>query len=160
MSAGGERSHFPSGKAAAVAQAHRAPSVLVGIVTAQDAVYHAAEGSSIAGASIVAIATAVTVTIAGATVIDRTIIDRSTAIAAPVSGNTAATGEASLMSATRDNNRMTATRGHSTAARQMCDAGMTTWMAGSQRIRCHWHAADGHRGRKSDERFMKHASLL
>lgn len=96
MSAGGERSHFLSRRRPPLVQARWAPSVLVGTVTTQDAVYHTAEGSNIAGASIVAIARAVTVAIAGATVIDRTIIEWSIAVAVPVSGNTAATGEASI----------------------------------------------------------------
>ena len=118
---------LPIGKAAAVVQA-RWDSV--GTITAQGVVYHAADNrSTIARASIVAIARAVTV--ARATVIDRTTVDRSTAVAAPVSGNTAATSEASRMSATRDANRMTATSGHSKGARRVSNAGMTSWMAGS-----------------------------
>jgi hypothetical protein len=40
-------------------------------------------------------------------------------------------------------------------------AAMTTWMAGSQRIRRHWHATQRNRGRESDESFfVKHVSLL
>jgi hypothetical protein len=40
-------------------------------------------------------------------------------------------------------------------------AAMTTWMAGSQRIRRHWHATQRNRGRESDESFfVKHVILL
>jgi hypothetical protein len=112
-------------------EARWAPSMRT--VTAQDVVYHAADNrNTIARASIVAIA----VTVALATVIDRTIVDRATAIAAiaaiaaPVSGNTAATSGASRMSAASDANRVAPTSAHSTGA-HMSDAGMTAWMAGS-----------------------------
>jgi hypothetical protein len=37
----------------------------------------------------------------------------------------------------------------------------TTWMAGSERIRRHWHATQRDCGRESDESFsVKHVSLL
>jgi len=108
-------------KAAAVFRARRASSV--GTVTTQDAVYHTADKRSpIARASIVAIARAVTVavTIARATVIDRTtIVDWSMAVAAPVSGNTAATSEASRMS-------VMSGASHCASARRMSYAGMTS----------------------------------
>jgi len=103
-----------------VFRARRASSV--GTVTTQDAVYHTADKrSAIARASIVAIAGAVTVavTIARATVIDRTIVDWSMAVAAPVSGNTAATSEASRMSAMSG-------ASHCASARRMSYAGMTS----------------------------------
>jgi len=102
-----------------VVQARWAP--LVGTVTTKDAVYHTAdEGSSIARASIVAIARTVTVTVA---VAGATVIDRSITVAATVSGNTTATGEASPMSATME-------ASHCMAPHRMSD-GMGTWMAGS-----------------------------
>jgi hypothetical protein len=46
------------------------------------------------------------------------------------------------------------------SAAAMTTAAMTTWMAGSQRIRRRWHATEGDRSSESDECFMKHLILL
>ena len=47
------------------------------------------------------------------------------------------------------------------SGRGLSAAAMTTWMAGSQRIRRRWHATQRNRGRESDESFfVKHVILL
>lgn len=156
---------LPIGNAAASSRRLDTPSIRT--VTTQDVVYHAADnGNTIARALIVAIAGAITV--ARATVIDRTTIDRSAAVAAPVSGNAAATGEVSPMSAARDASHCTSAHCVPYAGMSCADmsytgvscAAATGRVPGTRRIRRHWHTAEGDCCRKRDKCFMKQASLL
>ena len=142
----------------------------VAAVAAENAIDHGADnGNTIAGASTIAVA------ITGAAVVDRAIvIDRSAAVIAAAAGsddNTTATGVASRsISATggashRASAATTSGKGLSAAAmagRGLSAATMTTiLMAGSQRIRRHWHATQRDRGCESDKSFsLKHVILL
>jgi hypothetical protein len=140
-------------------------------VAAEDAVDHGADnGNTIAGASSIAVA------ITGAAVVDRAIvIDRSAAAviaaAAGSDDNTTATGVASRSisaaggASHRASAATTSGKGLSAAAmagRGLSAATMTTiLMAGSQRIRRHWHATQRDRGCESDKSFsLKHVILL
>jgi hypothetical protein len=46
------------------------------------------------------------------------------------------------------------------ACRRVSGVGATSRMAGSERIRRHWHASERGRDRESQECFMKQVSLL
>jgi hypothetical protein len=151
----------------------------VAAVAAEDSIDHGADnGNTITGASTVAVA------ITGAAVVDRAVIidllaavvaAATTVVAAAGSDDdTTATGVASRsISATggashRASAATTSGKGLSAAAAAMPGKGglsaatMTTiLMAGSQRIRCHWHATQRDRGRESDQSFfVKHVILL
>src|SRR5580692_10205555 len=141
----------------------------VAAVAAEDAIDHGADnGNTIAGASTIAVA------ITGAAVVDRAIIiDRSAAAvvtaAAGSDDNTTAAGVASRSTSTASvaSRSISATggAGHRVSApmsgKGLSAAAMTTWMAGSLRIRRRWHATQRNRGRESDESFfVKHVILL
>jgi hypothetical protein len=142
----------------------------VAAVAAEDAIDHGAdEGNAIAGASIVAIAGVV----ASAAVIDRAaavVAATAAAVIAAGSDNTTATGVASRSTTGGTSHRAstaaTSSKGLSAAAamsgRGLSAATMATiLMAGSQRIRRHWHATQRDRGGESDKSFFaKHVILL
>jgi len=46
------------------------------------------------------------------------------------------------------------------SARRVSDAGMTSWMAGGERVRRYWRATERGYGHESHECFMKHVSLV
>jgi hypothetical protein len=138
----------------------------VAAVAAENAIDHGADnGNTIAGASTIAVA------ITGAAVVDRAIvIDRSAAVAGS-DDNATATGVASRSisaaggASHRASAATTSGKGLSAAAmagRGLSAATMTTiLMAGSQRIRRHWHATQRDRGCESDKSFsLKHVILL
>ena len=143
----------------------------IAAVAAKDAINHGADnGNAVAGASIIAIARVVT-----AAVVDRaaTVVAATAVIAAAAAAddNTTAAGVAgrSIAATGRTGHRASAAttsgKGLSAAAmtgRGLAAAAMTAiLMAGSQRIRRHWHATDGDRSRESDESFfVKHVILL
>jgi hypothetical protein len=131
----------------------------VAAVAAEDAIDHGTDnGNAIAGASTIAVA------ITGAAVVDRAaaVVSAAAVIAAAAGpdDNTTATGVATRISATGGASHRvsaTATSGKGVSAA----AAMTAWMAGSQRIRRHWHATQRDRGREGDESFfVKHVILL
>jgi len=142
----------------------------VAAVAAEDAIDHGADnGNAIAGASTIAVA------ITGAAVVDRAaaVVSAAAVIAAAAGSddNTTATGVATRISATGGASHCasaaaTSGKGLSAAAampgRDLSAATtMTARMAGSQRIRRHWHATQRDRGREGDESFfVKHVILL
>ena len=150
-------------------QVYRMSSVAA--VAAENAIDHGAdEGNAIAGASIVAIAGV----IASAAVVDRAaaVVAAAAVIAAAVaarSDDTSATSVASRSATGGASHRASAAptsgKGLSaagTSGRGLSAATMTTiLMAGSQRVRRHWHATQRDRRCESDESFfVKHVILL
>jgi hypothetical protein len=136
----------------------------VAAVAAENAIDHGADNrNTIAGASIIAIAGVV----ASAAVVDRAAVvvtaaagaDDNTTATSVASRSTSATGVTSSISATSG-------AGHRVSAamsgKGLSAATMTTiLMAGSQRIRRHWHATQRDRGCESDKSFfVKHVILL
>ena len=149
----------------------------VAAVAAEDSIDHGADnGNTITGASTVAVAKT------GAAVVDRAVIigllaavvAAATVVAAAGSDDdTTATGVAcrSIPATGGASHRASATttsgKGLSAAAAMPGKGGLsaatmtTILMAGSQRIRCHWHATQRDRGRESDQSFfVKHVILL
>jgi hypothetical protein len=141
----------------------------VAAVAAEDAIDHGADnGNAIAGTSIIAVA------ITGAAVVDWAAAVVSTAAVIAAAGsddNTTAMGVATRISTAggashRASAAATSGKGLSAAAAMpggdlSAATTMTAWMAGSQRIRRHWHATQRDRGREGDESFfVKHVILL
>ena len=132
----------------------------IGVDTAQNATYQAADkGKVVAGAAVAGaiVATAAIVErSAGVTISDMATPDVTT----PVARNMTGTG-ISTISAGRPAPRISArcVSAHCMSAHCMSAAGMTTGMVGSQRIRRHGHATDGDRGSESEECSMKHLIL-
>jgi hypothetical protein len=133
----------------------------VSVVPAEDAIDHGADnGNTIAGASTIAVA------ITGAAIVDRAIvIDRSAAViaaAARSDDNTTATGGASHRASAATTSGKSLSAAAAMAGQGLSAATMTIiLMAGSQRIRRHWHATQRDRGCESDEGFfVKHVILL
>jgi hypothetical protein len=138
---------------------------LVTAVAAEDAIDHGADNrNTIAGAS----------TVVAGVVASAAVVDRAAAVVTAAAGAddyTTATSVASRsISATggsshRASAATTSDRGLSAAAmpgKGLSAATVTTiLMAGSQRIRRHWHATQRGRGYESDESFfVKHVILL
>jgi hypothetical protein len=140
----------------------------VAAVAAQDAIDHGADnGNTIAGASIVAVA------ITGAAVVDRpaAVVATTAAVVTATAGSddtsaaSVASRSASGGASHRASAATTSSKGLSaagTSGRGLSAATMPTiLMAGSQRIRRHWHATERDRGGESDESFfVKHVILL
>jgi hypothetical protein len=143
----------------------------VAAVAAEDAIDHGTDkGNAIAGASAVAVARVV----ASAAVVDRaatTIVAAAAVVAATAGSNdttTTSVASRSTSSAGVTSRSISATgRANHRVSAAMSGKGLSAAtmtaarMAGSQRIRRHWHATQRDRGRESDESFfVNHVILL